>query len=185
MDRAKGITGLLDSLDFFGLFGVTELLFSPIYFERRYQKSSLSLELGLVVWNRRFQRERNPSLFKLPLCGVFKDWNRYRFPITLLFWQSNRTERVHYWTLGCGSLTPANWFLSHKTQLTLKVAASSNVTVRRYLWITAPGWDHNLCKSALIRFASQGVNVLTAPLVGWRARFPISEETSFFFGAEW
>lgn len=85
MDRTKGITGLLDSLDFFGLFGVTELLFSPIYFERRYQKSFLSLELGLVVWNRRFQRERNPSLFKLPLCGVFKDWNRYRFPITLLF----------------------------------------------------------------------------------------------------
>lgn len=28
MDRTKGITGLLNSLDFFGLFGVTELLFS-------------------------------------------------------------------------------------------------------------------------------------------------------------
>lgn len=27
MDRTKGITGLLDSLDFFGLLGVTERLF--------------------------------------------------------------------------------------------------------------------------------------------------------------
>lgn len=44
------------------------------YFERRYQKSSTSLKLGLVVWNHRFQRGHNPSSFKLPLCGNSKTW---------------------------------------------------------------------------------------------------------------
>lgn len=114
--------------------------FPAMCFERRYQESFLSLKLGLVVWNGSFERECNLSLFLggLPICGCFKDWIQCRFPIVLLFWQSTRLERAHYWTLGCGSLTPANWFLLNFKR-SLKVAASSNATVRRYLWITAPG----------------------------------------------
>lgn len=72
MDRTKGITALLDSLHFFGLFGVTEppppaappSPAPPIpatRFERRYQKSFLSLKLGLAVWSSAWFLGRPPS----------------------------------------------------------------------------------------------------------------------------
>lgn len=74
MDPTKSITSLLDSIDFFDLFGVMELPFF-FYFERSYQKSSTSLRLRLAVWNHKFQRGHNPSSFKPPLCRISKTWN--------------------------------------------------------------------------------------------------------------
>lgn len=59
------------SLDFVDLFGVTELYFF-VSFERRYEESSASLKLRLVVWNRDFQKGHNPSSFKLPFCATSK-----------------------------------------------------------------------------------------------------------------
>lgn len=81
--------------------------FPAMCFERRYQKSFLSLKLGLVVWNGTFERECNLSFLGCPFSVRFKDCIQYRFPIILLFRQSPRLTLAHYWTLGCGSLIPA------------------------------------------------------------------------------
>lgn len=107
------------------------------YFERRYQKSSTSLKLRLVVWNHKFQRGHNPSSFKLPLCGISKTWTNIGFlsiccSDKVTGWREaiiQPLDVVHSFRL--------TGFSSKKKQLTLKVMTSSNLTVRRYLWITA------------------------------------------------
>lgn len=55
------------------------------YFEKRYQKSSTSLRLRLVVRNRKFQWGHNPSSFKFPLCGISKTWTNIGFLLICCF----------------------------------------------------------------------------------------------------
>lgn len=91
MDPTKGITTLLDSLDFFDLTDLSFFLFGK-------KISEIICQFKTLVSVEEFQVSKGNIIHPLSSCPfvVFQRLNQYRFAINLLFWQSKMIKGVSY-----------------------------------------------------------------------------------------